>query len=290
MTFEEFLINLKSAVDRELPDGTSLEYKTILKNNEVALTGAYFLREKGQESSQLFYMEPLFEIIGGDGAVSEAAKFLLREKDTPVPERISEVRVKCFDDVRERIIVRLIGKERNRNRLPDLVYRDFLDMAVSACIYFPGTGEEHGITEVSRKMAASWGVPDGELLDLALENTRRLFPDTLRTLREAAHLQDEDESIDGLYVLSNEACYLGASAVLYTEKLPEIAKKYASDLWMIPSSIHEFILLPGNRMDEDFLHAAVEDVNASSVPKEDILTGSLYLYRRESGRIERVPD
>ena len=77
---------------------------------------------------------------------------------------------------------------------------------------------------------------------------------------------------------------------VYTGKIAGIAEKYDSDLYLIPSSIHEMILVPANSMDENFLREAIRSVNENEVPPEDILTESLYLYRRENGRIDRVPD
>ena len=290
MTFEEFLIRVKSAVDKNLADGTSLQYKSILKNNEVAVTGAYFSRGPEEAGSRLIYMEPLYGLMKGTDDIDAAAELLLREKESPVPERYRRIRADCFEEIRGQLILRLVGKERNKNRLPGLVYREFLDMAACVCILFQSEEEERGLTEVSRKMADSWGIPDEELLDTALKNTEILLPDTLRTLREAAALPEGEDGVDDCYVLSNEACYLGAAAVLYTGKIAGIAEKYDSDLYLIPSSIHEMILVPANSMDENFLREAIRSVNENEVPPEDILTESLYLYRRENGRIDRVPD
>ncbi|MBR6405606.1 MAG: hypothetical protein IKS18_05375 [Lachnospiraceae bacterium] len=291
MTFEDFLQNVKSAVDQKLPDGISLQYRNIRKNNEVSLTGACISRPENGKSCQVIYMDPLYRMMEDDREIRLIADLILHQIETPVPERIQKIRVESYEDVRDSIIVRLISLDRNRNRLKNLVYREFLDMAVSCCILFSGPETGWGLTEISREMAEKWGVTEEELYSRAMENMPRLMPDTLRTLREAALLcSEEDSSTDHLYVLSNESAYCGAAAILYTDKLAALAEKYETDLYLMPSSLHEMILVPDLGIGEEFLRSSLKSVNSTAVPGEDILTDSLYLYRRESGLIELVPD
>ena len=66
MTFEDFLQNVKSAVDQKLPDGISLQYRNIRKNNEVSLTGACISRPENGKSCQVIYMDPLYRMMEDD--------------------------------------------------------------------------------------------------------------------------------------------------------------------------------------------------------------------------------
>ena len=54
---------------------------------------------------------------------------------------------------------------------------------------------------------------------------------------------------------------------------------------MLPSSIHEVILLPENGQDPDALRETVKRVNETEVRKEEVLTDSVYLYDRERGEV-----
>lgn len=82
----------------------------------------------------------------------------------------------------------------------------------------------------------------------------------------------EDEDFK-LYVVTNSSCYRGASGVLDLDLLRKFARgHHCKKIMVIPSSIHEMLLLPhAERFDEDFISEVIKKVNAESVdPKEQL--------------------
>ena len=75
--------------------------------------------------------------------------------------------------------------------------------------------------------------------------------------------------------------------MLYEDTIKDFADKIGSDLIILPSSIHEVLILADNHTHEyEMFRDMVRHVNAEDVPKEDILSDELYLYRRgESSQI-----
>ena len=91
-----------------------------------------------------------------------------------------------------------------------------------------------------------------------------------------------------LYVLSNQTGINGAICMLYDNVIKDFADTIGSDLIILPSSIHEVLILPDSHDQkyEMFRHM-VRSVNAEDVPKEEVLSDEIYLYRRGSSGIIR---
>jgi hypothetical protein len=81
----------------------------------------------------------------------------------------------------------------------------------------------------------------------------------------------------------------GAAALLYSEQIKQLADSLQSDLIILPSSVHELLLLPDDGENEyTFYRQMVEDVNTTQVEPEEILSYSLYRYLREKEEVEEI--
>ena len=91
----------------------------------------------------------------------------------------------------------------------------------------------------------------------------------------------------GMYVLSNTKNFNGSAVMLYKDVLKDIATALGNvDLYIIPSSVHELIILPDlGTMDKKALTAMVRDVNASEVAESEILSDHAYFYNHEEGKL-----
>ena len=91
-------------------------------------------------------------------------------------------------------------------------------------------------------------------------------------LKDIIGISDEDapegdDLMNSLYVLTNKRCYKGASAILNHEKLNEYAEKFNTDkILCIPSSVHEWILMPyKDYMDVDYFTKMIQEVNSTQL-------------------------
>ena len=83
--------------------------------------------------------------------------------------------------------------------------------------------------------------------------------------------------------------FKGAGCVLYSDVLKDLADKFESDLYVIPASIHECLLLPISLLDEQIdLRILIHSVNQNEMEQSDILSDNLYLFRRSSNALEIV--
>jgi len=127
-------------------------------------------------------------------------------------------------------------------------------------------------TDLAREMNLS----EVELYELARENTPRLFPIKFGGMTEILlGLPDPNEK---MFVLTNESGFKGAVAILYPDAMETIKAKIPGHFYMIPSSVHEVILLPDNGdMTEEEINGIINQVNGSVVDPSDQL-GDEALY------------
>lgn len=82
----------------------------------------------------------------------------------------------------------------------------------------------------------------------------------------------------------------GASALFYPEFLEQVAKRFRGKFFILPSSIHELILVPDYGEDVKGLKEIVSDVNDNSdaVTEEDFLSNSVYHYDAKLHRLTKM--
>jgi len=129
---------------------------------------------------------------------------------------------------------------------------------------------------VTTGLAREMNLSEVELYELARENTPRLFPIKFSGMMEILFgLPNPNEK---MFVLTNEDTMKGAVAILYPDAMETIRQKIPGHFYMIPSSVHELILLPDNAdMSEDEINGIINQVNSDVVDPTDQL-GDEVLY------------
>ena len=166
----------------------------------------------------------------------------------------------------------------------------FGDLAAIFQVQVDATEYGNAVITVKDEHMKMWGVKTEDLMNLAKENMAQNQPVRIQGMMEVLREMMGDVPAemlptgeDQMYVMSNETKINGAAAVIFTEKLDEFAKDKNADLFIIPSSIHECIIVPdtGNINAED-LGAMVKDVNSTQVAPDEVLSDNVYFYDREA--------
>ena len=96
-----------------------------------------------------------------------------------------------------------------------------------------------------------------------------------------------NEKKTDMIIITNTLGVNGAAVILYPGLLASLAKEYDTDFYVIPSSIHEVILVTA---DDDSMMAEyrllVHDVNDQFVDPEEILSDQVYYYQKDLKRIK----
>jgi hypothetical protein len=131
---------------------------------------------------------------------------------------------------------------------------------------------------------------ENELQDAATKNTVTSgfeIKNILQTIEEITAISDVstlcDDDMPLMYVASNRKKLYGANVLLFSNVYDELAEKLNSNLFILPSSRHEIILVPEiAEIAPSYLKQIVEEVNASCVDSKDRLSNSVYFWNYKS--------
>ena len=199
----------------------------------------------------------------------------------------------------------------------------FADMAMTACILTQNRKKEDCFIPVTNQIAAEWGVSPSQILETARKNTFRILPPKIYPMREimlsqrdgsvfskvesilsgeyqgtdkealqalsymiSQNLCDKYENSSGIanmWVLSNREWIFGASGLLYPRVLETFAHTHQESFYIIPSSIHEVILIPRSMtVSEGYLKEMLQIINESVLTKDRFLADCVYYYDKNS--------
>ena len=303
-TMDVFAQVVKEAIEASLGDGYVVSINEVLKNNGTRLTGMT-IRTGESNVAPTIYLEGMFERYkAGDAAVPVIVSEILSVYESHKTTMSFDASlVTDFFACKERICYKLVNADRNRELLtdaPHIIVCD--DLAVIFYILVSNDGEGTATITVRNNMSDLWGVEEDELFKIALLNTQRLFRGSVMSMASVMmdllsdRMDDEysseffdmvvSEDVVSMYVCSNSQKVNGAGVILYKDLLKQFAEKTGSDFYILPSSIHETLLVPvSDQMEVEALRSMVREVNATQVAPEEVLSDNVYIYRREDDKI-----
>lgn len=327
MTLEQFMEKVACAVEKYYGEKYQVRTLEVKKNNGVRLHGlSVFLRDNSNRITPTIYLDDYYERYMNGISMSETVQEVIRAYEAhTVNEDISMDFFLDYEKVRDRIVYKLINYQMNVGLLKEIPHIPFLDMAIVFYYYMEndifGTASIliHDVHmkkwEISLKqLAADAESNTPRVLGSRLNNMEDIMRELLRKDIRKKFSGDEHDSRQGggkegvlvdditdkmmdcllegqeenpMYVLTNRNSQNGAACILYPNVLKEFADRIKSDLYILPSSIHEVILLRDQGiMDVDVLKNMVKDVNSTQLAPEEVLSNQVYRYSRKSGRVE----
>ena len=188
------------------------------------------------------------------------------------------------------LFVKLVNTERNRELVEQSISKEFLDLSAVVRVVLKMDKEGMSSMALSKKDAENLGMTEEEIYAAALANTLRLFPPKLMNLwgyveqNIGIGLPYEEDEVT-TYILTNQKEVDGAFYLMSQELVGAIAEMLEDDLYILPSSVKEVLLVRVSEVREgvDGLKAMVRDVNETIVAEKEILSYSVYHYDKEHG-------
>ncbi|MBO7357329.1 MAG: hypothetical protein J6U37_02225 [Lachnospiraceae bacterium] len=306
MNFKEFEEKTIEYLNEQYEGEAEVSVKDVIKNNGIILRGITICF-KGVNISPTIYLNDLYrDYERGDSFEEVCAQMKKMIDDAAVRDDVDISFIKSYEDMKERVLCKLINTEKNRDYLENVPHVDFLDLSVVFYTIISDNAFGSGTIVITNDYFKAWNIPVETLFEDAKENTRCLLggnityiEDVIVSLLNERHnafgkddfkeLFKENEGPDKLpmYVLTNRVKTLGASCILDSERLYDFSEELDSDLFILPCSVHETILLPTNMgYDPEVLSGMVREINDSEVSKTDYLSDSVYRFSRLSGLVE----
>lgn len=290
MNFEEFMAWVKENItSKDWKETSQVEISVVKKNNGVSKAGLS-IREDEQDVSPLLYLDNYYIHYQNGEILENIIRNIRADYDEKVQMFAAKIpNLREFENIRGKVIYRLVNYEKNKETLEDCPHIRLHDLAVT--FRWVARIDDVGVSTslITNEQVKEWGVSINDLVLAARQNTPRLFP---------AKIVDMEEMLAGMvsfilypgtipmYILTNEQVINGASALLYGDILKDFANKKGTDMYILPSSIHEVVMVPADRIDDPKeLSSIVHDVNTTVVSTGDVLSDSVYYYDRKKDQI-----
>lgn len=293
MNFEEFKAWVKENItSKDWKETSQVEISVVKKNNGVSKAGLS-IREDEHDVSPLLYLDDYYIHYQNGELLENIIRNIRADYDKKVQMAAVKIpNLQEFENIRGRVIYRLVNYEKNKEILEDCPHIRLYDLAVT--FRWVARIDDVGVSTslITNKQVKEWGVSVDDLVLAARQNTPRLFP---------AQIIDMEEMLAGMvsfilypstipmYILTNKQELNGASALLYGDILKDFANKKGADMYILPSSIHEVIMVPADRInDPTKLLSIVHDANTTVVSIGDVLSDSVYYYDRKKDQITEI--
>lgn len=100
---------------------------------------------------------------------------------------------------------------------------------------------------------------------------------------------DKLDPMEPMYCLTNQEGIFGASLILDDALLERIGTILKSDYYVLPSSVHEVMIVPKNSMiNLEDIKNMVHEINEAEVPEEIRLPENVQVYDRRERKIENA--
>ena len=273
---------------------SKIEYKEVLKNNGIRLDGLV-VRFSNKSISPTVYVNDYYDrYVGGEDIddIADHIEWLI--KNNSIEDDFNPESLILFENIKDRIVYKLVNYEKNEELLNTVPHKKFLDLAVVYYIAIKEDIFESASILINNAHLELWGKNTEDIDKLAKENSPIILKPELKSMAQTLmeiiqhdkkNLEELEEDIlsdCGMYVLSNDKKQFGASAILYDNVIKEFSDSLKSDIYILPSSVHEVIMIPSVLVDSvDKLNDMIQEVNATQVPLMDILSNHSYYYSRD---------
>lgn len=290
MRYQEFITKLTETLKTQLDKDYQVKQGKIWKCNE-GYQESILIAQADEAVFRGFPLVSLYEKFRSGNTIEDIATVIRCIIKTGGSCDLAAIRLykDDFSAVKDRIIFHVIHAEKNHKFLQEYAHIRFLDLAVVFSFYGGKNGENYIYSPISENYRKRYGLELQELYSLALENAQSLLPGKatlLSNVLEDYGLQRVvSMSAFPMYVLTNQNNWHGAACILYPGILKKLSEQMNSDLLILPSSIHETLVIPDLERDISDIEEMVRSINQEIVPDEEVLSNRVYRFCRGSGSI-----
>lgn len=291
MEYKEFVEYIKMNAGYIAGEGGNITINHVIKNNGCEMDGLVIM-EKGKDIAPTIYLDSFYELYTN----GENIKNIIRQIEVIYEQNKNNVTfdvniLKHFDTIKDKIVYKVVNYRSNEKLLEQVPHKRILDLAV---VFYCLLDNEYGRSATAliyNNNLKNWNVTIDDVYKAALKNTPDLLHSkisSMAALFEKCGVNVDGEEVDlkdyvpsDMYVLTNESKLNGAACILYENVLYDFAQKLGADLYILPSSVHEVILLPKLSMfEKDELVNMVNEVNTEGVAADEVLSDHVYEYNR----------
>lgn len=274
MNYTEFMNAMLCEIRGQVDAQMRTELYTVTKNNGTRRTGILFKQEDSNLAPTIYLEEFYQKYLKGQQVPDLADSICSIYQEIRVKKTCDCQNLFDFNHVKEHIVYKLIRRDANEELLKQIPYEPFLDLAVVYYIQIDNTRFGSAAIQIRNEHLRYWRVEKEEIRRFAEKNTPRIYPVQIRQI------------VRFMYVATNEQCSLGAAVMRYPDFREKVRGMIRGDFYILPSSIHEVILVPESfGLEPERMQEMVKEINQTGVAPEEVLSDSVYYFDGEEIRI-----
>ena len=301
MSYEEFKNEIIENIKEHLSSGhddVTVTINDVVKNNDRHLDGL-MIRDESVNISPTIYLNNFYEEYVDGADMDEILDKIAGIYEANVIDHDFDLSaVTDFEAAKDRIVARVVNAGYNSELLANRPHILMDDLAITYHIDLGHKGDGAMSTAITNALAEQFGVTAEDLHKIALANidmnNKSVFKGMTEVMMEMVGAEIPTDAMlnngkEQMYVLSNESKMNGAAAILDTKMMDSIAEKLDGDYYILPSSIHETLVVPmGSEADRETLESMVRDVNATQLAPEEKLSDHVYVYDSQEHTVMRA--
>lgn len=259
-------------------DGQVVE---VVKDNIGTLTGIAIKTIKGSDKNGdagvTFYIDwdykketPI------DKCVDKIKKILEEQASSGYNDEMhkSARKVLNFDEIKDKLLIKILNKKLNENNSGQVSRVCSIADGLIEVLYIDINDDYSA--RVSEELLKVWKKTKDEVFDIALKNLKKqeyVFETLEEHLERLSGRKMQGES--PLYIITNKDNKRGANMILVA--IDDIKAMFPEGFYLIPNTIHEFMVCSKNAMPKELLQAMLNAVN-SDLPQSEFLSDTVYEF------------
>lgn len=313
MDFNQFVDEVKGGIKLFLPreyEDAQVRVEEMRKLNENYL-GIAILKEN-QVLAPTFNLNQLYEMYQSDPQISmESIMRNITGVVLDTPEQFDLKSITEYENAKEKLFIRVSSAEKNGEMLQNVPHQIREDLVITYHLAISMDEVGRGSTTITNDMLKRYGISEEQIHADAMESSPTIRPvhvtvmgsmiEQLLGMETETVMGDEPvqniaetiskgmEREDPMFIITNQQTLDGASAIFYPEVMDQIGEGFQGNFFILPSSIHETIVVPDNgEFDYRVLEDMVQTINANEVSPEEQLSDHVYHYDVKDKVFERA--
>ncbi|MCH5248362.1 MAG: hypothetical protein J1E98_00445 [Lachnospiraceae bacterium] len=296
MEFTTFKYAVKREVESRVGKDCTVILNDAAKNNGVIISGLT-IQNKSSNIAPVIYLNGYYQAYESGGAEFKEIinNILMVYEKNKFDQRIDMRQFQNYKNIRKKIVYKLINTEKNRKLLQEIPHITFHDLSIVFQVMVDKLDLGNATILIRNEHLGIWNISLDKIYKDACHNTPIINRYEIHDLKDVIGPFIPQEAIKqipaSMYMLSNQACIHGAACMIYPNVLKHISDMLDSNIYILPSSIHEVILLPSENANEpeyEYIKCMIREVNDTQVDEEEILSYSAYYYDRNIDEIIKL--
>lgn len=229
----------------------------------------------------VFYLNDLFNAYLNGQSIDSLVSEVLMKSEMDIPKDVMMHGSLTLETLKTKIYPQIINREHNRCFLEYAAYTTMpgLDLAVIYRMVFSEDQNGSMSSIVPWELIREWEIPVEELHEIALHNMEE------NRTYQIGYFPAPPE-IGPMIYLSDDTSRFGAAQVLSNHALKIAEEIFEGSFFILPSSLHEVVLLKYVKEKVESYKAMVREINREVVSPEDWLSDQVYYYDAEDKQVK----